>query len=220
MLDISEAESPPQLKVERAYDELKRLIITLTLAPGEHIDERELMATLGIGRTPLREAVMRLVHERLIMHAPRRGAWVSPLSITDLRQMLDARVTLETHIACRAAERVTERDIATLHEMLDLASRAVDEHNSEGVVDLDFQLHRYIARCSANSYFAAFSEQLNSAMLRYWHLSSRNVQTLPTWGQNHHELVQAIASGDPNLAEEQARRHVLGLRELVRDLIM
>jgi DNA-binding FadR family transcriptional regulator len=57
-------------------------------------------------------------------------------------------------------------------------------------------------------------------MLRYWHLSSRNAATLPSWKSNHQELVHAIASGDPNLAEEQARRHVCGLRDLLRDQLI
>lgn len=221
VIDTNEvAETAPPLKVERAYEELKRLIVTLRLAPGAHIDERELMATLHIGRTPLREAVLRLVHERLIVHAPRRGAWVSQLSIIDLQQMLEARVMLEALVARRAAERVTEIDIDRLRDMLAMAHMAVEEQNSVDLVNLDFRFHSYIAQCCGNVYFAAFSEQVNSAMIRYWHLSSRNVQTLPTWESNHQELLGAIASGDPDLAEEQARRHVFGLRELLRDLLL
>jgi DNA-binding GntR family transcriptional regulator len=220
VIDTNElAEAPPRLKVDRAYEELKRLIITLRLAPGSYIDERELMTKFGIGRTPLREAVMRLVQERLIVHTPRRGAWVSPLSITDLQQMLEARVTLDALIARRAAERVTETDIATLRGMLDEARMAVNEGNNEELVDLDFQLHSYIAQCSGNDYFAAFSVQINSAMLRYWHLASRNDQTIPSWANRHQDLVNGIVSGDPDLAEVQARRHVGQLRENLRDLL-
>ncbi len=213
------AETTAPLKVDRAYEELRRLIITLQLAPGAHIDERVLMATFDIGRTPLRAAVQRLVHERLIVYTPRRGAWVSPLSIIDLRQMLEARLELEALIARRMAERITESDMATLCGMLEAARTAICEQNSEELVALDFKFHAFIAQCSGNVYFATFSEQINSTMLRYWHLSSRNVETLPSWETNHQELVRAIASGNPDLAEEQARHHVLGLRELLRDLL-
>lgn len=208
------------LKVERAYDELKRMIVTLSLAPGTHIDERELISTLDIGRTPLREAVLRLSHERLIVHSPRRGAWVSELSITDLQQMLEARTMVDAMIARRAAERITAGDIASLESMLATAHAAVEAHDSEDLVNLDFRFHARIAQACGNSYFAAFSEQVNSAMLRYWHLSSRNAQTLPTWERNHHELLRAMASGDPDIAEIQARKHVLGLRDLLRGLLV
>ncbi len=220
MIDINEvAETTAPLKVDRAYEELRRLIITLQLPPGAHIDERVLMTTFDLGRTPLRAAVQRLVHERLIAYTPRRGAWVSPLSITDLRQMLEARLGLEVLVARRVAERITEGDIGTLCGMLEAARTAVDDQNSEELVDLDFKFHAFIAQCSGNVYFTTFSEQINSAMLRYWHLSSRNVETLPSWETNHRDLVRAIASGDPDIAEEQARQHVLGLRELLRDLL-
>lgn len=221
MIEINELpESPPRLKVDRAYEELRRLIITLKLAPGSYIDERELMTKFGIGRTPLREAVMRLVQERLIVHTPRRGAWVSSLSITDLQQMLEARATMDALIMRRAAERVTDADIATLHGMLDAARAMVATQNNEEVVEIDFQLHSYIAQCSGNVYFAAFSEQVNSAMLRYWHLASRNDQTLPSWANRHQDLVSAIVSGDPERAEEQARQHVEQLKGNLRDLLI
>lgn len=215
--DIAESSRP--LKVERAYDELKHLIVTLRLAPGAHIDEKELMATLNIGRTPLREAVLRLAHERLIVHSPRRGAWISQLSITDLQQMLEARTMIDAIVARRAAERIMTEDVEALEALLETAHQILEEQDSEDLVNVDFRFHSRIAHCCGNSYFAAFSDRVNSAMLRYWHLSSRNSQTLPTWEGNHRELLRAIASGDPDIAELQARRHVNGLRELLRGLL-
>lgn len=221
MIEINEvADSLPRLKVDRAYEKLKRLIVTLQLAPSSYVDERELMARLEIGRTPLREAVMRLVSERLIVHTPRRGAWVSSLSITDLQQMLEARIVLDTLIARRAAERMTTADAAALNRMLEEASLAVDKHNNVELVDRDFQLHAYIARSAGNTYFAAFSEQVNSAMLRYWHLASQNDQTIPSWVDHHKDLVDAIVGSDPDRAEAQAREHVLQLRGNLRDLLI
>lgn len=210
----------PMLKVDRAYEELKRLIITLQLEPGAHVDEREIMEQFDIGRTPLREAILRLVHERLIVHTPRRGVWVSPLSLTELRQMLESRATLESAVARLAAERMSEDHVATLWGMLDTAHTVLGDGDSEQLVNLDFRLHCFIAECSGNDYLASFAQQINSSMIRYWHLSSRNSVTLPTWDANHEELVRAISSGDPNLAEAQARRHVDGLRELLRDVLI
>lgn len=210
----------PVLKVDRAYEELRRLIITLQLEPGTHVDEREIMERFDIGRTPLREAILRLVHERLVVHTPRRGVWVSPLSLTELRQMLESRATLESAVARLAAERISDDGIATLWGMLESAHAVLGDGDSEQLVNLDFRLHSFIAESSGNDYLASFAKQINSSMLRYWHLSSRNSVTLPTWDANHEELVRAIASGDPDLAEAQARRHVDGLRELLRDVLI
>jgi DNA-binding GntR family transcriptional regulator len=164
--------------------------------------------------------MLRLVHERLIVHTPRRGARVSELSITDLRQMLEARTMIDTQIARRAAERVSAADIEQLEEMLASAHLAVESANSIDLVNLDFNFHARIAESCGNDYFTAFSRQVNSAMLRYWHLSSRNSLTIPTWEGNHRALLRAIASGDPDIAELQARLHVIGLRDLLRGLLV
>lgn len=217
---IRSGQATRPLKVERAYEELKRLIVTLRLTPGTHIDERDLMTRLEIGRTPLREAVLRLTHERLIVHSPRRGAWVSELSITDLQQMLDARLPIEPLVARRAAERVTDADIETLADLLAQASAALEIEDIEELVNVDLQFHSHIAKCSGNVYFAAFSQQINTSMLRYWHVSSQHAQTLPTWLDNHHDLLQAITSGDPDRAAQYAFNHIVVFRERMRNLIV
>jgi DNA-binding GntR family transcriptional regulator len=209
------------LKVDRAYQQLKRMIVTLELDPGANIDERELMSRLEIGRTPLREAVARLVSERLILHTPRKGAWVSPLSITDLQQMLEARAALDALVARRAATLVNDEDRASLRTFLeDAAKSPFDlEHNVE-LVELDFALHSRIAKISGNSYLASFSDQVNSAMLRYWHLAGRSDQALVTWSGRHIDLIEAITSGDPDWAEAAARKHVSQLRDNLRNVLV
>lgn len=209
------------LKVDRAYQQLKRMIVTLELDPGANIDERELMARLEIGRTPLREAVARLVSERLILHTPRKGAWVSPLSITDLQQMLEARAALDALIARRAAAAATEEDRVELQKFVDEALKSPFdlEHNAE-IVALDFALHQRIARIAGNTYLESFSNQVNSAMLRYWHLAGRADQTLATWSARHIDLIEAITSGDPDWAEAAARKHVTQLRDNLRNVLV
>jgi DNA-binding GntR family transcriptional regulator len=209
------------LKVDRAYQQLKRMIITLELDPGANIDERALMGALDIGRTPLREAVARLVSERLILHTPRKGAWVSPLSITDLQQMLEARAALDAIIARRAATLVTDDDRAALQKFIDeAASSPFDlEHNAE-LIDLDFALHSCVARIAGNAYLASFSDQVNSAMLRYWHLAGRSDQVRATWSGRHTDLIEAITSGDPDWAEAAARKHVAQLRDNLRNILV
>lgn len=214
-------ESTSGLKVDRAYQRLKRMIVTLQLEPGTNVDERELMSKLEIGRTPLREAVARLVSERLILHTPRKGAWVSPLSITDLQQMLEARAALDAIIARRAASLVTDDDRGELQRFIEEASRSPFdlEHNVE-LVELDFALHSRIAKIAGNSYLASFSDQVNSTMLRYWHLAGRSDQALATWSGRHTDLIEAITSGDQDWAEAAARKHVSQLRDNLRNVLV
>lgn len=99
-------------KADEAYGWLKDLILTGDLIPGEMLDERHLMELLEIGRTPLREAIQRLAHERLVSIAPRKGSWVTDLSISDLQELIGARELVEPAVAASAASRVTPDDIA------------------------------------------------------------------------------------------------------------
>jgi DNA-binding GntR family transcriptional regulator len=214
-------ESTSGLKVDRAYQQLKRMIVTLELEPGANIDERELMLRLEVGRTPLREAVARLVSERLIVHTPRKGAWVSSLSLTDLQQMLDARGALDALIARRAATFSTEEDRLELQKFIEEAAQSPFDlaHNVE-LVELDFALHARVAKMACNSYLASFSDQVNSAMLRYWHLAGRSDQVRSTWSGRHTDLIDAITSGDPDWAEAAARKHVAQLRDNLRNVLV
>src|SRR6188472_815872 len=89
---------PPLIKptkADDAYDELKRLIVSLQIAPGEPLNERTLMLKMDIGRTPLREAIQRLTMEQLVTSLPRRGYFVRELSISELNEMISARHVVE-----------------------------------------------------------------------------------------------------------------------------
>src|SRR6201986_223991 len=96
-----------ELLADRAYADLRDRIVTLRIAPGAPIDEDVLGGELGIGRTPVREAIKRLALENLVTVFPRRGTFASEINITDLRDISDVRTQLEGHAAYRAAQWIT-----------------------------------------------------------------------------------------------------------------
>src|SRR5579871_2309464 len=96
-----------ELLADRAYGELRDRIVTLQIPPGAPIDEDVLGGELGIGRTPVREAIKRLSLENLVTVFPRRGTFASDINITDLADISDVRIQLEGHAAYRAAQRIT-----------------------------------------------------------------------------------------------------------------
>src|SRR5947209_17701297 len=96
-----------ELLADRAYDELRDRIVTLRIAPGAPIDEDRVGEELGMGRTPVREAIKRLALENLVSVFPRRGTFASEINITDLAQISEVRVQLEGHAAYRGAQRIT-----------------------------------------------------------------------------------------------------------------
>src|SRR3989440_12427195 len=108
-----------ELLADRAYAELRDRIVTLRVAPGAPIDEDLLGGELGIGRTPVREAIKRLALENLVTVFPRRGTFASEINITDLADISDVRIPLAGHAAYRAAERITEAQRAEMDQLLD-----------------------------------------------------------------------------------------------------
>ncbi len=200
--------APGPLKVERAYYELRRMIITHELPPGATIDERELMDQLRVGRTPLREAMLRLSYEHLIVRSPRRGAWVSHLSLTQVQQLNEVRRLIEPPIARLAANRVTADSVDQLRSIL----KRTEQHFADGafglIADGDLEFHISLGNLAGNDYLKNFSLEINMSLLRYWQLFFRSSDTADIWYQSHRDLVDLIANGDADGAEAEVHRQI------------
>jgi len=99
---------------ERAYRVVRDRLVMLEIRPGAPINEDQLAQSLGVGRTPVREALKRLQYERLIATYPRRGTFATDVNITDLAHISEVRQELEPLAAAQAARRATATDRATL----------------------------------------------------------------------------------------------------------
>jgi DNA-binding GntR family transcriptional regulator len=211
---------PGPLKVEKAYKELRRMIITHELPPGATIDERQLMDHLETGRTPLREAMLRLAHERLIVRSPRRGAWVSQLSLTDIQQLHEARQVVEPPIARLAAEHITPGYADRMRSILEQTDQSIAENDFATIAVVDLEFHVVLGKVCGNEYFANFSLEINTSLLRYWHLSFRLPDSGPIWHDTHWRLFELVAAGDVDGAEQEVRKHIHSYRSRMREFMM
>lgn len=211
---------PGPLKVEKAYAELRRMIITHELPPGATIDERELMERVGTGRTPLREAMLRLANERLIVRSPRRGAWVSQLSLTDIHQLNEARLLIEPPIARMAAVNATPDYVNRMRAILEQTTQNVCEHNFAPIAIADLDFHLLLGKLSGNDYLTNFSLEINTSLLRYWQLSFRLADSGTVWYDSHRNLLDLVAEGDADAAESEARRHIDVYRTRMREFMI
>jgi DNA-binding GntR family transcriptional regulator len=199
---------PLPRKTDVAYERLRELIVTLQIEPGTPIDEGALMYQLGIGRTPLREAVQRLSHEGFVVHVPRRGSWASSLSILDLRQMVEARRLVEPAAARMAAERINSEQIRNIHCEIDRAELLASEGNFADCVFLDQSFHSMIALAAGNSSLSRMIERVNQELMRYWYFSFVHIRNLgPTFCQ-HREILELVANGDGIGAEQLMHEHI------------
>lgn len=213
---VNRAERVPLL-ADHAYVAVRDMIVTLTLPPGAPIHEDRLSAELGVGRTPLRDAIKRLEAENLVLIYPRRGTFVSEVNITDHGLISDVRRELEGHAAQRAAERATETERDEL-QALATALRDDTRKSAPHSMEIDASVHRSIYRCTHNRYLESTLSHYYNLSLRIWYLF---LDRLPV--VDHHDehvpLLEAIVAGDGPRARELAAAHVDEFEKSVRAAI-
>ena len=211
-----EAGATNGLIAERAYEELRDRIVTLRLPPGTLLREDELMRELAIGRTPLREAVKRLVLENLVAVQPRSGTFVTSVDAADIIHISEVRAELEAQAAELAARRMEpglrERAQALLDELHELERSA----DAEALMHLDESIHRLIWDGSHNPYLIETLERYFVLSLRVWYVVLDRVPGLGASVVDQAHLLEAILDRDPARARSLMREHVLAFeREIM-----
>lgn len=204
----------PASQSERAYRALRDMLIRLEIPPGAPIAEAGLTSRIGVGRTPLREAIHRLEAERLVTVYPRRGTFASEINLADLSLITDLRQELEGHAAERAAERAssTERDeLAALSGELGSPDPSVQ-------LELDARVHRAVYRAAHNHFLEETATVYHNLSTRIWHLYRDRIPDLGSHVSEHADLLEAIARQDPPRARAVAIGHVRNFARAVIDL--
>jgi len=210
---------PPRSQSEAAYFLIRDRILSLALPPGSLVHEAQLRQELSIGRTPIREALQRLGHEKLVRSVPNRGTFVTDVNITDLARITEVRVVLEGHAARLAAERGTVADRAAIAELLaELGSVQVTEQRE--LMKLDREIHRTIYRSARNSFLESTLERYFNLSLRLWFLVLDQGVRLREAVTEHRTMLEAVMAGDGDSAEEAMRRHVAGFESAIRRVLV
>lgn len=194
----------PASQADLAYDTLLDLLVRLDIAPGAPLVESELMARIGVGRTPLRDAIHRLEMQRLVVIHPRRGTFAAEINIGDLALITDVREELEALAAARAAVRSSEADRVQLTRLRDRVGRP----DTRKPIELDTAVHRAVYAAAHNHFLAATAEMYHNLSQRLWHLYIDRLPDLSGHVEEHRELLDAILARDDATAAGAARRHV------------
>lgn len=177
------------------------------------------MERLGLGRTPVREALRALARDCLVDVYPRRGMFVSGVNVRDLAGLSEVRMTLESRAARLAAERATAADRARIELLLEELEQVRDAPSERALIDLDQRIHRHIYECAHNAFLSATLNEYYVLTLRIWFLALDRVARLEDAIQEHRELLVAIRDGDGARAEQAMRRHVTGFENAVRRVL-
>ena len=199
-----------------AYERLRRMIVELELPPGTALTEPALVEHLGIGRTPVREALRRLADERLLVIFPRRGMVVAHLGLAEVQQLFEARFAVEGRLAALASERATRGDDADLSRLNGVVHAAQDEGSFAAFLEADRGLHRGIARLARNAFLADMAERLLNLNAWLWHVQMARYGIEAGDYASHDAIVAAIAARDPAVARAAMDDHIERSRELLR----
>ena len=204
---------------DQAYYRIRELIVSLELPPGSIVNERDLMDRLGLGRTPVREALRTLARENLVEVYPRRGIFVSSVNVRDLAALSEVRFELESFAARLAAERRTADDLVGCTALLEELELTGDVHDERALIDLDQRLHRHVYRCAHNAFLERTLNEYYVLTLRIWFLALDRVTRLENAVHEHRDLLEAIRDGDPERAAAAMRRHVEGFERAIRAVL-
>jgi DNA-binding GntR family transcriptional regulator len=202
---------------ERAYRAIRDRLVMLEIRPGAPINEDQLAQSLGLGRTPVREALKRLQYERLIATYPRRGTFATDVNITDLAHISEVRQELEPLAAAQAARRATATDRATLTAVRrELESVDPLRHEATELMHLDLSVHRAIYAATHNPYLEDTLVRHDNLATRIWCLFIDRLSDMAGHVAEHGPLIDAIVAGDPDQAAQLARGHVEGFEAAIR----
>lgn len=217
--DEPEDESQLSALTRQAYQRLRDLIVTLRLQPGALVNEAALMDELGVGRTPLREALQRLAGEGLVVLRPRRGAFVAGLSLLDLQQIFELRRVLEGYAASLAAERATPTDLAALQAALDQLPAAAASGEPQALIEVDRAFHRALARAAHNRFLENTLSRLYNLNLRLWYLALDQIGPVHDAVGEHQRVLAALRQRDSAGAEVALREHITAFQTRIKALL-
>ena len=207
-----------RVDTQRAYELIWEKITTLELAPGAAINEGQLAQELMIGLVPVREAIRLLAHENLVVVTPRHGLYVADVNLTDLEQISEIRLSLESLAARLAVQRATSDDMVIL-EALRQEQGIVSAEDNRRLFDLDHKFHQAVTRAAQNKYLAQTLDHLFGLSRRLWYLALPQLGFLPSAVEQHVDLVKAIQTGNADRAEQVMRTHVQDFYNKVREVL-
>ncbi len=215
MLDIDKKDQRPLRMV--VYDELKMRILTGQIAAGERMMEEETSRDLGVSRTPVREAFKRLEKEGLVIIKPRRGAFATQMAKKDLMEILDVRESLESMAAGQACERMTKAQKEKLRSVCEKHKKAVANNTYKQMVKYDTEFHELLVEGSRNKTLINFVEQLQELVLRFRYIYYDKTESAANVAAEHGNILDAILEGDVDKTIAETKKHIIGLKDIVRD---
>jgi len=178
--------------------------VRLELPPGGAVSEAMLSERLGIGRTPIREALQRLARERLVQILPRRGVIVSDINVKAQLRLLEVRREIERLVARSAARRATPEERARFAALAAGFERTARTGDDVTFLRMDREFNELCLAAARNEFATTAMQLMASLSRRFWYLHYKQAADLPETAQLHADFARGIADGDADAAGRAA----------------
>ena len=207
-----------ETQASKAYHAIRAMILRCKLPPGSLINDRLLMKQLGIGRTPIREALLRLSGERLVLFQANHGIQVAPVGISEIDDLYTVRLHSE-RLAWRLwLERATEEQVDRLTHRFDNVPGLIRRGDIEELINLDFLFHSQVYQESGNPFLSQQLHSLSGVTYRLWFMTNRNdLKAQAQTARSHAPIIEAVRRRDPQRLDAEISRHIIAAYETIMD---
>jgi len=197
---------------------LRQLILDGAFRPGERLNEAQLSRSLGISRSPIREAFNRLANEGILELVPNRGAFVRRMDVRDVEELYEVREALEVMAVRLAARRATAEDLAALHQILSLTRLKLERQRADYPSNLDF--HVRLIAAAGNEQLARRTAEVDQQLRLARELSGHGPQRADQLYDEHVALYEAMVARDADGAAHLMHVHLTRAMEAIRDVMV
>ncbi len=201
---------PEQVRLQdQVYQVIKQAILDLRLEPGQPISEGELVRQLKVSRTPVRDALLRLEREGLVVIRPFRGTYVADISLEDAAEIFQLRELVEAAAAAAAARSMHASDVAWGESLLKQMEEARDADDDRRFLGLAEEFHNLIVHQLRNRRIMAVMDNLYDHQRRIRKRIMQSPGIMPEALSDYREILEAVKAGDEQRASEAMRRHLI-----------
>lgn len=190
-------------------EEIEQDIVTGVYAPGQRLDETVLATRFQVSRTPIREALQQLAAMGFVINIPKRGTFVSEVSIGEMLCMFEVMAELEGMCAKLAARRITAEQLSELEGAQAQCNESIIAGNSDDYYYANERFHMHLYKISGNPFLAKMAGQLHNRLKPYRRLQLRVSGRLNMSASEHEAIIDALRAGDAQAAEQLTEQHIL-----------
>ena len=195
------------------------MIVTLQLPPGSAVSETALSQRLGIGRTPIREALQRLARERLVTILPRRGIIVSEINVKSQLRLLEVRREVERLVAKSAARRATPEERARFLELARRFEKSARSNDDVSFMRVDREFNELSVMAARNEFAAGAMSLMHSLSRRFWYIHYKQAADMPLTAKLHADIARSISAGDEAAAGKAMDKLLDTVAKFTRDTV-